>query len=271
LILASIFGGGVRASGMRFEDGAPVLPATLRLDAGYGHGCGWDYPCAPRPDYHETDCTERWCEEPYRAPPVRVYDEPEESYGGPCGDGPCETGCGTWCWLHRFQNGYCGHGCEFYRERADFVTDYRIVDVPRPVYYHLAYPCPVPSHCHDVPRPVYYRPPYPCQAPSNCHDVPRPAFYRPPYPCQAPNNCHDEPRAFYRPPHPCQAPGHCHDVPRAFYRPPYPETGSHFPHAVGTHERAEHYPEHTGHAPAPAPENHFVPSRRFEGPVYPAH
>jgi len=117
---------------------ALAIPASQRpLLLRTGQGCGWDYPCPPRPDIRR-----RYFREPGQVyihnnyGPVNVY--PGGSRGaeradywrrGECGAGacgerrdcggyPCDEKCGPFCWMRRINRGYCGHGCWAYREQA---------------------------------------------------------------------------------------------------------------------------------------------------------
>ncbi len=99
-----------------------------------GSGCGWDYPCPPEPEYRRP---------PHRSGQVTIHNNygPVNVYPGMsrrphpypptepayCGDDPCRYGCGgypctekcgTLCWIRRLRQGYCGHGCQSYREQA---------------------------------------------------------------------------------------------------------------------------------------------------------
>jgi hypothetical protein len=120
------------------------------------YGCGWDYPCPPRPSYGRRS---------YRTPQVyiennygtvNVYQTPRRSYRGPSrrwwrdrydedrrrynrcdGDG-CRESCGLVCWYRRIRDGYCGHGCQTYREQERYERYYpadRGEDYSRPTYY----------------------------------------------------------------------------------------------------------------------------------------
>jgi len=40
--------------------------------------------------------------------------------GWGCGGYPCDEKCGAFCWFNRVRNGYCGHGCDVYREHVMF-------------------------------------------------------------------------------------------------------------------------------------------------------
>jgi hypothetical protein len=81
-----------------------------------GHGCGWDYPCPPDPYYG------------------RRFDGPPGSSDsdGYCEGSSCER-CGPACWYHRFKQGYCGHGCEVYREMS-YEEARRAFEYPHPFY-----------------------------------------------------------------------------------------------------------------------------------------
>jgi len=152
-----------------FTIGQAQTPPVL---AGYD-GCGWDYPCPPSPDYRhrfrhrngqtyirsnygtvnvyvnggrrETGPnTAGWdcCE----AGPQVPGGEAEGGYDRNCGGYPCREECGAFCWMHRFRQGYCGHGCEAYRKRVHFERAERVVKYPRPIYYREAPPPPEPSY-----------------------------------------------------------------------------------------------------------------------------
>ncbi len=40
--------------------------------------------------------------------------------GWGCGGHPCDERCGAFCWFNRVRNGYCGHGCNAYRQHVMF-------------------------------------------------------------------------------------------------------------------------------------------------------
>ena len=44
-----------------------------------------------------------------------------------CGGYPCDENCGAFCWFKRIRNGYCGHGCDVYREHVAF-QPYTVVE-----------------------------------------------------------------------------------------------------------------------------------------------
>ncbi len=161
------------------------------------YGCGWDYACPPRPWYGRRS---------YRTPHVYIennygtvnvylnrrrhhyrpphYDHPwrwsegyyeSRGYRRCEGDSCEEGGCGLYCWYHRVRNGYCGHGCEEYREHVRFERDYRLFEYPRP-YVHRYTPredyddgyarFQRPGDDERVPLRRYYGPKYP----PNCAD-----------------------------------------------------------------------------------------------------
>lgn len=137
-----------------------------------GGGCGWDYPCPPIPDYgrppsyrsEQVYIHNNYGEvniyvngRRYSGPPPyserRYWDTPQISYGVPyCGPTPCEQ-CGPGCWYRRFKDGYCGHGCDFYRERVGFDRGQKIIEYPRPYSYRLPPPEYYPRHDEGA----YYR------------------------------------------------------------------------------------------------------------------
>ncbi len=114
------------------------------------YGCGWDTACPPRPWYGQRS---------YRTPhvyiennygTVNVYRTPRRSYRQPaysswrwrereydgrrdyddwrgykrCDGDACAESCGIVCWYRRIRDGYCGHGCDAYREQARYERDY---------------------------------------------------------------------------------------------------------------------------------------------------
>ena len=88
---------------------AAARAADLPSEYDYaGRDCGWNYSssCAHLPAYR-----------PWRG----AYDGRR---GSDCADGSCaREACGTWCWIRRIRQGYCGHGCEVYRARARYEAE----------------------------------------------------------------------------------------------------------------------------------------------------
>ncbi len=98
-----------------------------------GQGCGWDYPCPPNPDFGRP-MSQRGSQVIIHNNygPVNVYpggrmQRSRRLEGGACRDGEYRWGCGNpsspdrcgpLCWMRRFREGYCGHGCLAYREQA---------------------------------------------------------------------------------------------------------------------------------------------------------
>jgi hypothetical protein len=148
-----------------------------------GYGCGWEYSCPPRPDFGQQSHYrpgEVYIRNNYGT--VNVYENrrgysairPEYREGigrydqGVAGDPycygtPCER-CGPICWYRRFKRGYCGHGCDIYRERVRFERARRVVEYPRPIYDRAPPPDYIPNDSGYAP-PAYERPrdeePYP--------------------------------------------------------------------------------------------------------------
>jgi hypothetical protein len=137
-------------------------------------GCGWDYPCPPRPWYGSRS---------YRTPQVNiennygtvnVYQRRKYNYGSAndsgrwsdgsyewrdypkCEGDSCRESCGVMCWLRRIRDGYCGHGCDSYRESEErYYRDYGYPPPPPPPYADSA----GPGHAYDYePRVRYERP-----------------------------------------------------------------------------------------------------------------
>ncbi len=155
-------------------------PRPLLMRA--GQGCGWEYPCPP---------------DPYFGPPIRLR-------GGQAD--PASAGnCGPLCWLRRFRQGYCGHGCLAYREQARAEAEERAVDAEREErngeegfensegedrferrdgcagpYCPGSYPPPPPrpsyyEHPERIFVPHYYERPERAYVPPRRHEQPRPA------------------------------------------------------------------------------------------------
>jgi len=192
------------------------LAASI-VKVGYG-GCGWDYPCAPRPRYgrygrqfnyqyggrqvnignnYGTVNIYMGHRPRYRYPHCGYYGcrysrryEGSNAYPGnrdyrPCGadpcysrcsNYPCDENCGAGCWYRRFKTGYCGHGCDYYREKVRFEPRERVVEVPRPVYYRDPLPAPV------VERRVYVEPSTSDVQAGDVESYPRNPYRGPEYP-----------------------------------------------------------------------------------------
>ncbi len=213
---------GAAAPGLQaFANHAPHQPMLLRT----GAGCGWDYPCPPDPDFGRP---------PYRGSqvtihnnygPVNIYPgvsrrpEPPEPpapadpgfcredpcrYG--CGGYPCTEKCGPLCWMRRFRQGYCGHGCWAYREQArveaeereawrqeqegrhhkrDSMFEKRAECAPPncPPDYDPPPPPPPPPYYYDRPPEREYAPP-PRREPPQPDLTPRERFEGPRYPAR---------------------------------------------------------------------------------------
>ncbi len=98
--------------------------------------CGWTYSCTnlgngsgpqqvqiygPVNVYTNTDVKEP---EIWRVPegawPWDGRGGDQNFRGWGCGGYPCDERCGAFCWFRRIRNGYCGHGCDAYREHVMF-------------------------------------------------------------------------------------------------------------------------------------------------------
>ncbi|ADP71392.1 hypothetical protein Rvan_2167 [Rhodomicrobium vannielii ATCC 17100] len=134
-------------SGYAYRYGYPRYERARR-------GCGWDYPCEPRRSYGKryfsggnsqvyiknnygtvnvySNGARRSHRGYYR--PYRWRDRYDES-SYRCRDRGCGDDCGVFCWYKRVRSGYCGHGCDTYRERVRYETGYRTVEYPRPYFY----------------------------------------------------------------------------------------------------------------------------------------
>ncbi len=146
------------------------------------YGCGWDYACPPRPWFgrrpHATP--QVYIENNYGTVNIypgsrRYYHRPRErdyqewrSYRRCDGDS-CGQSCGILCWYRRVRRGYCGHGCEAYREQARDERYSGEYDYPRPYGYSPH------ARSEDGPPARFERP-------SEDERVPLRRFYGPTYP-----------------------------------------------------------------------------------------
>ncbi len=105
-------------------------PLLLRT----GSGCGWDYPCPPEPTFGRQGYRPGQVTIHNNYGPVNVYSGISRHPGRPvsidpgfcqddgcrygCGGYPCTEECGPLCWMRRFRQGYCGHGCQSYLEQS---------------------------------------------------------------------------------------------------------------------------------------------------------
>ncbi|HZV21820.1 MAG TPA: hypothetical protein VE986_09780 [Hyphomicrobiales bacterium] len=196
-----------------------------------GHGCGWDYPCPPDPyfarrfrnrqapvsihnNYGEVNVYVDGRARAYAYGPDRIYldgrarreisrqDFPEPYAGvsidddGHCIGNLCEQ-CGPYCWFHRFKEGYCGHGCEVYREKVGFEPSTKIVEYPRPFIYRDA-----PYLTYQPPHAGFYPPlkgGYPNPPDAGFYPAPRDGGYPPDAGYYAPKGGEQEAGGAYRP------------------------------------------------------------------------
>lgn len=190
---------------------ANSAPERGALLAGYDD-CGWDYPCPPprpvprrRPAYRRSDQVyiqnnygtvnvygrRGHASEPAEAPvpccddrerrDARTWEEGAREERD-CGPNPCER-CGPICWYRRFKRGYCGHGCEVYRERVRFERAKRTVVYPRPVYRRDPPPgCEDRARCPEGYEPEEVVAPPPASREPDPDPYPRRRFEGPQYP-----------------------------------------------------------------------------------------
>jgi hypothetical protein len=142
-------------------DAASFSPFAIKTEPGLvqkvGSGCGWDYPCPPRAYNGRPAIIHKSFQrartqfniENYGDVHINYYDKhrvhghardyPDYPYrhqrGRHCYARDCGDSCGPHCWYRRFKSGYCGHGCDYYREKVHFEPEYREVKVYRPHYY----------------------------------------------------------------------------------------------------------------------------------------
>jgi hypothetical protein len=118
-------------SGAAFSLSSPKSALTKVQTA-----CGWTYSCAnlgnsgngpqqvqiygPVNVYTGADLKPEIWRVPERAWPWTGDRGNQQWRGWGCGGYPCDERCGAFCWFNRVRNGYCGHGCNVYREHVMF-------------------------------------------------------------------------------------------------------------------------------------------------------
>jgi hypothetical protein len=104
-------------------------------------------------------------------------ESPEQRLPVGCGGYPCDPDCGPSCWVGRFRQGYCGHGCDAYRRRVRIESEDRTIRVPRYVVDDRGRPR------DDVDDPAWL---YPEAAPAAAVPAPPPPAVRTAEPYRAP-------------------------------------------------------------------------------------
>jgi hypothetical protein len=205
--LVSLVAAIVMSAAVTSLSAAPISKATSSLpstEPSYlskaQYGCGWDYACPPHPWYGRRiyRTPQVYIENNYGT--VNVYQTPRRTYRKPayswrrwrdrdyedsrayydwrhykrCDGDVCGESCGLVCWYRRIRDGYCGHGCQTYREQARDERDYpdcREDDCPTPPRYRYR-----PRERYDDVPPVRF------ERPSNDERVPLRRFNGPKYP-----------------------------------------------------------------------------------------
>jgi hypothetical protein len=128
----------------------PAIDSPLLLRTG---GCGWDYPCAPDPDFGRPLYLrggEVVIHNNYG--PINVYPGDAARHEGEEEGNSEDSGrdwCGPLCWLRRLRHGYCGHGCLAYREQALEEAEARVEDAERELEGRTGSPwCEERFECH---------------------------------------------------------------------------------------------------------------------------
>lgn len=227
LLLAPLFAALVIAmcDGANTSSAAPISKAALSFSSPDATltvkvGCGWDYPCAPRPSYGRRSyrSSQVYIENNYGT--VNIYRNPPRYrgyrpayYGHPwrwserryddwhgyrrcdgnscserrCDSDRCADSCGVFCWYHRIRHGYCGHGCDVYREHVRYERDYREVEYPRAYRYRSS---PDDGYDYD-PHARYEDPHVRYERPSDSETVPVRRFDGPRFPsdCSPDRDC----------------------------------------------------------------------------------
>ena len=111
---------------------SPRTSALIKVQT----ACGWNYSCTnlgsggngpqqvqiygPVNIYTGADVKPEIWRVPEGAWPWTGAQGNQEWRGWGCGGHPCDERCGAACWFNRVRNGYCGHGCNVYREHVMF-------------------------------------------------------------------------------------------------------------------------------------------------------
>ena len=201
-----------------FANHAPQHPLLRRT----GGGCGWDYPCPPDPEFARPANRPGQVTIHNNYGPVNIYsggsrhpERPVSVDPGFCREDPCRYGCGGYpctekcgplCWMRRFSQGYCGHGCRSYLDQArgeaeeraawkeeeawqqhkrEWMYEKRTECAPpncAPDYDPPAPPPPPPPYYYDRPPEREYLPPPPRREPARPDLTPREHFEGPQYP-----------------------------------------------------------------------------------------
>ena len=118
-------------SGAAFSLSSPRTSALIKVQT----ACGWTYSCTnlgsgngpqqvqiygPVNIYTGADVKPEVWRVPEGAWPWTGSQENQQWRGWGCGGHPCDERCGAFCWFNRIRNGYCGHGCNVYREHVMF-------------------------------------------------------------------------------------------------------------------------------------------------------
>ena len=119
-------------SGAAFSLSSPRTSALIKVQT----ACGWTYSCTnlgnggngpqqvqiygPVNIYTGADVKPEIWRVPEGAWPWSGAQENQQWRGTGCGGHPCDERCGAACWFNRIRNGYCGHGCDVYREHVMF-------------------------------------------------------------------------------------------------------------------------------------------------------
>ena len=138
-VVAFLFAAVVIAMSVRVggSSAAPLSSAAFSLSSyqtplltKVQYDCGWSRPCK--------NVVTNGPQQVQIYGPVNVYTEkpdpwkvpdgawpwngaPEDGFRGwGCGGHPCDERCGAFCWYNRIRHGYCGHGCDAYREHVMF-------------------------------------------------------------------------------------------------------------------------------------------------------
>jgi hypothetical protein len=113
-------------SNAAFSLSSPKTSALTRVQS----ACGWTYSCTDLgkagnvqiygPVNIYTDAKPEIWRVPEGAEPWTGDQGDQQWRGWGCSGHACDERCGAFCWFNRVRHGYCGHGCDAYREHVMF-------------------------------------------------------------------------------------------------------------------------------------------------------
>lgn len=120
-------------SGAALAQSSHNAPVLMKVQS----ACGWTYSCTDLgkagnvqiygPVNIYTDAKPEIWRVPEGAEPWTGDRGDQQWRGWGCSGHACDERCGAFCWFNRVRNGYCGHGCDAYREHVMF-QPYTVVE-----------------------------------------------------------------------------------------------------------------------------------------------